>query len=267
MDRQGIFFIIITVFVVLLFFISIVLFTCPDISSVTSEPESVSGSLSSSESDVSSISDDLSNYKPISSLEPISNLLEKAGISEMEFQNTGSKQLVVVESTGNAAHISFFELKKDKWININNLSCSGFVGENGTTNKMHEGNNASPKGLYSIGDAFYIFNKPETTLNSFQITENTYWVDDPDSSFYNKRVEGVENKDWQSAEHMIDYTKAYEYGFVINYNEDAVYNAGSAIFFHISDGPTAGCIGTSKEKTLAYLAALDITKNPYILII
>ena len=85
--------------------------------------------------------------------------------------------------------------------------------------------------------------------------------------YYNKRVEGTADKDWNSAEHMIDYSAAYEYGFVIDYNPDAVYNAGSAIFFHISYSSTAGCVGTDKNMVLQYLAKLDSTKNPYILIV
>ncbi len=66
---------------------------------------------------------------------------------------------------------------------------------------------------------------------------------------------------------MIDYTTAYEYGFVIAYNPDAVYNAGSAILFHVSYSSTAGCVGTDKGMVLQYLAKLDSIKNPYILIV
>ena len=40
---------------------------------------------------------------------------------------------------------------------------------------------------------------------------------------------------------------------------------GSAIFFHISSSPTAGCVGTSQEMVLEYLKVLDKDKNPYIL--
>lgn len=110
---------------------------------------------------------------------------------------------------------------------------SGYVGANGVTEDMHEGGYATPKGIYSISDAFYIYEAPVTELSSFQITNDSYWVDDPNSVYYNQHIEGLENKDWESAEHMIDYTTAYEYGCVIDYNTDAVYNAGSAIFFHV----------------------------------
>lgn len=66
---------------------------------------------------------------------------------------------------------------------------------------------------------------------------------------------------------MIDYLEKYEYGFVIDYNMEAVYNAGSAIFFHVSNNPTAGCVGTNRTMVLKYLQALKAPENPYIVIV
>lgn len=195
------------------------------------------------------------------------NLLAQNNNSIESLADIGCEQFVTVSSNGSTAHIDFFECNGNNWALDESLSCDGFVGANGVTTDMHEGGYASPKGLYPIGDAFYIYNKPETGLSTFEVTNDTYWVDDPDSKYYNKKVEGTSDKDWNSAEHMIDYTTAYEYGFVIDYNPDAVYNAGSAIFFHISYSSTAGCVGTDKGMVLQYLAKLDSTKNPYILIV
>lgn len=195
------------------------------------------------------------------------NLLAQNNNNIDNLSEVGCKQLVTVSSNGSSAYIDFYELSENEWVLDDALSCNGFVGSNGVTSDMHEGGYASPKGLYPVGDAFYIYNKPETGLSTFEVTYDTYWVDDPDSKYYNKRVEGTSDKDWNSAEHMIDYAAAYEYGFVIDYNPDAVYNAGSAIFFHISYSATAGCVGTDKDMVLQYLAKLDSTKNPYILII
>lgn len=195
------------------------------------------------------------------------NLLAQNDNSLESLSEIGCQQFVTVSSNGSSAHINFYELNENMWVLDDTLSCDGFVGANGVTTDMHEGGYASPKGLYPIGDAFYIYNKPETNLSTFEVTNDTYWVDDPDSKYYNKRVEGTADKDWNSAEHMIDYSAAYEYGFVIDYNPDAVYNAGSAIFFHISYSSTAGCVGTEKNMVLQYLAKLDSTKNPYILIV
>jgi len=197
-----------------------------------------------------------------------STLLSNGGTSESELNQKNIQQLVVVESSGSSANVSFYEKNGSNWTNDSGLNASGYVGSNGTTSSPAEGKSATPKGLYGVGDAFYQDTKPNTKLNIFQITSNTYWVDDPDSKYYNQKVEGTANKDWSSAEHMSEID-SYRYGFVINYNMNPVVSgAGSAIFFHVShNSPTAGCVSVSEDKVLDYLARLDKSKNPYILII
>lgn len=199
--------------------------------------------------------------------EDLELIISRSGIVLNQIDDIGCHQLVTVNSNGSYAKIDFYRLTDNTWVREEDLSCSGFVGANGVTEDMHEGSNATPKGFYSIREAFYISEQPETGLSLFQITNDTYWIDDPDSAFYNRRVEGTENKDWNSAEHMIDYTVAYEYGFVVDYNTEAAYNAGSAIFFHVSYNPTAGCIGTSRDMVLKYIAALNMSEKPYIVIV
>ena len=203
----------------------------------------------------------------ISAPEELEHLLAENGNTAEQIAAIGCRQLITVESSGSNALISFYRLSDNEWIKDERLSCSGYVGANSVTEDMHEGGYATPKGIYSISDAFYIYEAPVTGLSSFQITNDSYWVDDPNSVYYNQHIEGLENKDWESAEHMIDYTTAYEYGCVIDYNTDAVYNAGSAIFFHVSYSPTAGCVGTDKTMMLEYLSVLDKSENPYIAIV
>lgn len=164
----------------------------------------------------------------ISAPEELEHLLAENGNTAEQIAAIGCRQLITVESSGSNALISFYRLSDNEWIKDERL----FTG-----------------------------------LSSFQITNDSYWVDDPNSVYYNQHIEGLENKDWESAEHMIDYTTAYEYGCVIDYNTHAVYNAGSAIFFHVSYSPTAGCVGTDKTMMLEYLSVLDKSENPYIAIV
>ena len=195
-------------------------------------------------------------------------LLSKGGISVDKLNQKNIKQLVVVDSSGTSASISYYENNNGTWTSDSGLTTSGYVGRSGTTSSPSEGKSATPKGLYAIGDAFYQNTQPNTKLNSFKITSNTYWIDDPNSKYYNQKVEGTANKDWSSAEHM-STINSYKYGFVIRYNMDPVVKgAGSAIFFHINHGsPTGGCVSAPEDKVLDYLAKLDKSKNPYILII
>lgn len=196
----------------------------------------------------------------------LNRLIANSGYTVDQINAQGISQLVVVDSFGTQADIYLYTNEGGEWVD-NNLKCSGFVGKNGVAEKQGEGDNITPSGLYSIGDAFYINAQPSTWLNTFKITDNTYWVDDPNSVMYNKKVEGDQNKDWESAEHMIDYFNSYKFGFVINYNMNPIVpGKGSAIFMHCGTSETAGCIAVSETNMLYYLDKLNTAKNPYILI-
>ena len=193
-------------------------------------------------------------------------LLENNGITFAELAQNGCTQLVTVAAGGTTAQIRFFTCEEGIWEEKPELNCQGRVGRNGVAADKQEGDGCTPTGLYGIGSAFYIQNLPDTGLDTFQITDKTYWVDDPNSRFYNQKVEGTQNKDWNSAEHMISYD-VYRYGFVVEYNLQAEKNAGSAIFFHLGNTPTSGCIATGESMVLAYLKELDKEQNPHILIV
>jgi L,D-peptidoglycan transpeptidase YkuD (ErfK/YbiS/YcfS/YnhG family) len=89
------------------------------------------------------------------------------------------------------------------------------------------------------------------------------WVDDPSSALYNTwQKTSANNGQWNSAERM-DIPE-YNYGFIINYNtEKRVPAAGSAIFFHVSDGYTLGCTATSQNRVIDIIVYFFV--NHYIL--
>lgn len=200
--------------------------------------------------------------------ETLQRVLTNAGYSIDDIENRNCRQLITVSSSGSDAVVSLYQKNSVGIWENSGLDTDGFVGSMGVSNNSREGSYETPFGLYRVGDAFYIDTMPETHLNTFRVTEDTYWVDDPESVFYNKKVEGTDNKDWNSAEHMIDYYSSYRYGFVIEFNtENTVPGKGSAIFFHISSGPTAGCVGVSEYMVQEYLRTLNVEMNPYILIL
>jgi len=149
----------------------------------------------------------------------------------------------------------------------NKLLCSNVnIGKNGLTRNKKEGDGKTPIGVFGLGIAFGIHEKVETKLDYIRIYKNLYWVDDAKSKYYNQlvNIQKVE-KDWNSAEHLIDYPKEYEYAIQIKYNENNVPGKGSAIFLHCNVGkPTAGCIALEREKMLEVLKILD--KNDLICI-
>lgn len=176
-----------------------------------------------------------------------------------------ASQLMIVASDGSNA--AFFFLEKNTagaWVEDISMRAVGFVGESGA-GLAREGLDATPAGIFKIAEAFGAGGL-ETGLDSFAITENTYWVDDPNSKYYNRRAEGLSGADWSSAERMAASPSAYACGFVIGYNAERTPGAGSAIFFHIGDKPTGGCVAASEETCRKYLKKLDKNKNPYIFI-
>ena len=245
-----------------------------DISSSGSEQEisdNESDASVSNESDASESEDSQQGSAPSSEDETeLISLLSTAEMTKDDLNAKNCRQLVTVNSSGSTASISFYYLDENNvWNKQQELSTEGYIGREGVTKTPREGFSGTPFGLHPVGKAFYIDNVPETSLDSFQITDDTYWVDDPESQYYNQLVTGTENKDWNSAEHMIDSYQCYHYGFVIEYNTVNIvpYN-GSAFFFHVTNStPTAGCVATSEKMVLDYLRKLDASLNPYILII
>ena len=194
----------------------------------------------------------------------LDSAMDRAGITAEALGS--SSQILLVESAGTRATIYFYE-KNDAgtFICDQSMTASGWVGKGGV-GAAAEYKPVTPFGLYPIEEAFYTGNKPATGLSTFRITPDTYWVDDPSSRYYNQRVVGTADRDWDSAEEM--YVSPYRYGFVIGYNRvNIVPGAGSAFFFHVYAQPTDGCVGTNEAAVLSILSKLDASKNPRILIV
>lgn len=148
------------------------------------------------------------------------------------------------------------------WWNIagdgKKFSESAFIGENGPSYDVKPGSKRSPMGFYTLGQGFYIGEKPDSTYSMFNITDNTYWVTDPASAFYNTKVEGTDSKDWSNAIHMINERDAYKYGIVVNYNTSNINpDLSSSIFMYCGKAPTEGGIALPESEMLTILEWLD----------
>ena len=152
--------------------------------------------------------------------------------------------------------------KTGLWWNVagegKTLSDQVYIGSGGSEYDVPEGSKKTPGGILPVGEGFYIKDKPATEYPLFEITEDTYWVTDPASRFYNQRVTGTEDKDWENADHMITSDKSYKYGLVINYNTDPVDNTkGSAIFMHCGNNATEGSVAVPENVMKTILEWLD----------
>lgn len=162
-------------------------------------------------------------------------------------------QLIVVSATGNTAKVSLLDRDcEGSWTET--LTTHGFIGQKGL-GKTEEGDMKTPIGKFSITDVFGIKENPGTVLPYTKVDDNYYWVDDSNSKYYNKFVTTKEvDKDWNSAERIIDETIAYGYVLALDYNAECTPGAGSAIGIHVlKNGTTSGCIAIPENDMIELL--------------
>jgi D-alanyl-D-alanine dipeptidase len=138
-----------------------------------------------------------------------------------------------------------------------------------------EGDRRAPAGIFAIGPAFGYAAKPPAgcRLPYHPITEQDYFVDDPDAKEYNRWVrlppDADPNQRWRSAEKMRRTDFLYQLGIVIHHNMDPVMKGqGSAIFFHVwrnSSTPTVGCTAMDRSDMMTLLKWIDPKKRPLLI--
>ena len=171
-----------------------------------------------------------------------------------EMKDNDMNQIIIVKTKDNSKAILELYKGKHKVFETN-----AFIGKNGCTVNKKEGDCKTPLGIYNLGIAFGMHKSLKNLrVGYIQINNDLYWVDDVKSKYYNKLVDiSKVNKDWNSAEHLIEYPKQYEYAIEIKTNPNNLPGQGSAIFLHCSMGrPTAGCIAIPKEKMLELLKSI-----------
>ena len=148
----------------------------------------------------------------------------------------------MVEASGTSATVSM-HTKDGNGVWQQNFSTSGFVGREGI-GQASESRSCSPQGIWGFCAAFGNKANPGTSLQYTHVDDSYYWVDDPNSMYYNKFVTTNDvTPDWNSAEHISSIGSVYNYVLALNYNSECIPGNGSAFFLHCSSGgPTAGCV-------------------------
>ena len=132
------------------------------------------------------------------------------------------------------------------------------IGKNGKTTKKNEGDNKTPKGIYTLGPLYYRKDrlpKISTKLKKIEIMKNFGWCDDVKSKFYNKPIKTNINV---GHEKLYRNDKKYNLLIPIEYNfKKPKKNKGSAIFLHLTSNyqKTQGCVAI-KEKDMLILLNL-----------
>ena len=96
-------------------------------------------------------------------------------------------QLIIVSCDSGEAQISMYENSGDSstWNQI--LSSPGYIGSDGV-GQASEDSCHTPQGIYGFTMAFGNLPDPGSAIPYTQTDANSYWVDDPDSLFYNRFV-------------------------------------------------------------------------------
>ena len=178
-------------------------------------------------------------------------------VVNMSISKHTTQAITVIGNGGSSATLTVHTKHNGVWTET--LSCAARVGSRGITGSKREGDKKTPRGVYSFGQAFGIAGNPGVSRNYLQVNNNHYWVDDSNSSYYNKLVDASQTGiQWSSAEHLIDYQEAYRYAIAINYNTACTPGAGSGIFLHCSTGrATNGCISVSQGDMIRILKMLQ----------
>jgi L,D-peptidoglycan transpeptidase YkuD (ErfK/YbiS/YcfS/YnhG family) len=182
------------------------------------------------------------------------------------------QQLLVVfnnASENNSALLVAMEKKGKQWHVISAPIPAG-IGRKGfaAPNAKREGDQKSPTGLFRLGQLFCYEKVVDTRIPFIQTTIEDKWVDDPNSSDYNRYIRGMTNA--KSYEKLLLNGNDYRYCMAIEYNMHPVVKGnGSAIFLHLSEGKTinssSGCVVLLQKDLEGLLKWMNPESKPSIL--
>lgn len=195
-------------------------------------------------------------------------------------EEDGTWQKILVEATGSNATLTLWTYRDGQW--EKDLSTTAAIGANGLTTDKTEGDHKTPEGTFPICFAFSTKEK-NTMLYSKIIKEDSVWVCDPESIYYNTlQSKNNPQKDWADkggAENMyVKFSKGSSNAcicFGFNGDGESAYSAtpyaGSALFIdgvgengNMNSGyGDIKISGKDMTKLLSYLCAND---NPVITI-
>jgi L,D-peptidoglycan transpeptidase YkuD (ErfK/YbiS/YcfS/YnhG family) len=137
------------------------------------------------------------------------------------------------------------------------------IGSEGFSYGFNESNSHSPIGFYTLTQAFGNYGNPGTSLPYHNVKVGDVWVDDPHSPNYNTLQTNDANGSKGTGENLWTIS-LYNHAVVIDYNTSArTPGAGSAVFFHITNGQaTAGCVAIADNQLVTLMKWLDPAKHP-----
>ena len=152
-------------------------------------------------------------------------------------------------------------VKKSGYLKYKNLKFQCALGKAGVKNKITEGDNITPKGIFKIIKIYYRADKIKeirTSIKKIKIKKNMGWCDDVNSRFYNRQIK-LPTK--VSHEKLFRNDNLYDVIAVLNYNTNPIIkNKGSAIFLHVAKknfSKTKGCIAVEEKNLIKLLSKIN----------
>ena len=138
------------------------------------------------------------------------------------------------------------------------MTTPGFIGKEGI-GKTQEGDALTPVGTFSFDTAFGIAPDPGCAIPYTQVDADMYWSgDQSEGGHYNEMVNIKDDPclDTADSEHLIEYTRQYQYCLNIAFNKDDIPGGGSGVFLHCL-GPshpyTGGCVAIPEDQMLVVM--------------
>jgi L,D-peptidoglycan transpeptidase YkuD (ErfK/YbiS/YcfS/YnhG family) len=188
---------------------------------------------------------------------------------------SGAGQIITVEAAGygvTAATLTAWQRSGSCWT-VAYGPWTAWLGYSGLSTDKHEGDGATPAGIYGFQSTMY-GNAPNPGVHyAYQpLVCGDWWDEDSASPTYNtfQEVPCSETDppfDNGSSEALWTETVAYPSFAVINYNPDRVPGLGSAIFLHADvGGPTDGCVSLPVGDLDAVLDWMQPADDPVIVL-
>jgi L,D-peptidoglycan transpeptidase YkuD (ErfK/YbiS/YcfS/YnhG family) len=159
---------------------------------------------------------------------------------------TATQVISVVGVGGSKAKMDVWQRGATGWQPIG-VGIPANIGANGMAAQTHDGNMATPMGVFTLDFAFGTAPNPGGGLQYVQVGSDHWWDGDMKSPTYNtmqvcKKAQCPFDTDPRSGTENLNIPQ-YKHAVVMGVNKARVPGNGGAFFVHTTDGgPTAGCV-------------------------
>ena len=169
--------------------------------------------------------------------------------------------LSVVSTGGSTAKMDVWQRDANGWQPVG-TAIPVHVGANGMVPQSHDGEMATPMGIFSLDFAFGTQPNPGGGLKYVQVTRDYWWDGDMNSPTYNtmqvcKKADCPFDTNPASGTENL-YIPQYAHAIVMGVNTARVPGNGGAFFVHTTDGgPTAGCVSLDDDTLVKIMRWLQ----------